>query len=169
MNLILRKQLAKKNSKKGFTLVELVVVILIIAILAAISIPALTGYIDKAREKQLLSDGHTIQTALQTIINEAYANTGVAYTTPEGSNIVGSHRIPGMPDESTFFTEIEKLTGKDYDHEPTWDYLNSIVIKNGVLTRFWYGPRGNDDQEQFHPFIKYENGKFTIVHPEPHA
>ena len=37
-----------RDSKKGFTLVELIVVLVILAILAALLIPALTGYIDKA-------------------------------------------------------------------------------------------------------------------------
>lgn len=40
--------MAKKNSKRGFTLVELIVVLVILAILAALLIPALTRYIDKA-------------------------------------------------------------------------------------------------------------------------
>ena len=43
----------KKNDKKGFTLVELIVVLVILAILAALLIPALTGYIDKARNSRL--------------------------------------------------------------------------------------------------------------------
>ena len=42
----------KKNRKKGFTLVELIVVLVILAILAALLIPALTGYIDKARKSK---------------------------------------------------------------------------------------------------------------------
>ena len=41
--------MAKKNTKRGFTLVELIVVLVILAVLAALLIPALTGYIDKAR------------------------------------------------------------------------------------------------------------------------
>ena len=44
-----RKLQAKLNSKKGFTLVELLVVVAIIAILVAVSIPLVTGALDRAR------------------------------------------------------------------------------------------------------------------------
>ena len=40
----------KNNKKRGFTLVELIVVLVILAVLAALLIPSLTGYIDKARK-----------------------------------------------------------------------------------------------------------------------
>ena len=46
----------RKNNKKGFTLVELIVVLVILAILAALLIPALTGYIDKAKQKQIVAE-----------------------------------------------------------------------------------------------------------------
>jgi len=42
----------KKLNKKGFTLIELIVVIAILAILAAILIPAITGYITKATDSK---------------------------------------------------------------------------------------------------------------------
>lgn len=45
----------KLKAKKGFTLVELIVVLVILAILAALLVPSLTGYIDKAKEEQLTS------------------------------------------------------------------------------------------------------------------
>lgn len=62
-----------KSSDEGFTLVELIVVLVILAILAALLIPALTGYIDKAREKQIIAETRQVVQAAQTLYNEEYA------------------------------------------------------------------------------------------------
>ncbi len=63
----------KESGKKGFTLVELIVVLVILAILAALLIPALTGYIDKAKEKQIIAETRQCVMAAQTIADEITA------------------------------------------------------------------------------------------------
>ena len=44
------------RSRGGFTLVELIVVLVVLGVLAAFAVPALTGYIDSAKEKQAVSE-----------------------------------------------------------------------------------------------------------------
>lgn len=65
----------KKNlrkNKKGFTLVEIIVVLLIIGILLAITIPSIMGYVGKAKDAQYLADARSGYLAAQTLT--AYGN-----------------------------------------------------------------------------------------------
>ena len=71
----------KKMNNKGFSLVELIIVIAIMAILAGAIAPALIRYIDKSRKSNDVSSGKTIKTAVETAMgNEAayeeITNTG---------------------------------------------------------------------------------------------
>ena len=61
-----------KKNNKGFTLVELIVVLVILAILAAILVPALLGWIDKAREKQATTNAEAAYVAAQGLATELY-------------------------------------------------------------------------------------------------
>ncbi len=68
-----RKMYQKSREQRGFTLVEMIVVLVIIAILAAITIPALLKYIDKAKDKQVIINARTAYLAAETAASEAYA------------------------------------------------------------------------------------------------
>ena len=50
----------KKSSKKGFTIVELVIVIAVIAILAGVLIPTFSGIVAKAKDSALLQEATSI-------------------------------------------------------------------------------------------------------------
>lgn len=55
----IKSKLTKKN-KRGFTLIELIVVIAIVAVLAAVGIPAIAGQVSKAKQSSLDSNAALI-------------------------------------------------------------------------------------------------------------
>ena len=81
------------NQKRGFTLVELIVVLVILAVLAALLIPSLTGYIDKAVEKRIMLQARSLMTAAQATIDEAYAKGQLVYNAADDAYVPSSAAV----------------------------------------------------------------------------
>lgn len=66
----------KKSLKnnKGFTLVELIVVLVILAILAAFTIPAMLGFVEDAKGKAAIAEAREVYVAAQAIATEVSVN-----------------------------------------------------------------------------------------------
>jgi type IV pilus assembly protein PilA len=81
----------KKMNNKGFSLVELIIVIAIMAILAGAIAPALIRYIDKSRKSNDVSAAKTIKTAVETAMtNEAAYEAMTTGTTATINDIDGN-------------------------------------------------------------------------------
>lgn len=63
----MKNKIMKKTEKKGFTLIELVVVIAIMTLLALIMVPNLTSYLNKADDSKVASNSKTIHTAAELV------------------------------------------------------------------------------------------------------
>lgn len=120
---IMQKLLAKKNSKKGFTLVELIVVLVILAILAAILIPTLTGYIDKAKDKAVIAEARMVLMASKSLVGEAYGKTPFE-----------------LPVDAT--TQLDTLAELAKDQKVAPFYTVVADKKSGEITTFKYTNSG---------------------------
>lgn len=68
------KSARSTKKESGFTLVELIVVLVLLATLAALLVPSLTGYIDKARQNAVIAKARAVLVASQAVVTEAYAD-----------------------------------------------------------------------------------------------
>ena len=114
----------RKDNKKGFTLVELIVVLVILAILAALLIPALTKYIDKAKEKQIVAETRQSVMAAQTIADELYGN---------GTTTITFNKTTGFTD-AAIATLAEVVSSN----------IKSVTVTGGLVTELKYERDGKE-------------------------
>ena len=93
----------KKSNRKGFTLVELVVVIAIIGILAAILVPTMMNYVKKAKLKSANSNAKLIYTTANNCAADMIVD-GKAVT----SGAVGPKTISSMATGNEIEKEVNK-------------------------------------------------------------
>ena len=135
----------KLKDKKGFTLVELIVVLVILAILAALLVPTLTGYIDKANQEKVVSECRMVVMAVQTELSESYGKAGAGNSligdATATANVVWKDKAaagtdPAVADEH--IAEIKKLsevltkTGTAFDATAKSDAtITKVEYRNG--------------------------------------
>ena len=79
-----------KNRKHGFTLIELIVVIAIIGVLAAILIPSIIGYVKKSKRTADVSTAHTVNEGVLSVLadDEDVQEAFVSKNTSKGNQTV---------------------------------------------------------------------------------
>jgi type IV pilus assembly protein PilA len=85
------------RSQKGFTLIELMIVVVIIGILAAIAIPNFIAMQDRAKEGSTKANMHTLQLAAEDygVANDgAYADDAATFCTGAGNRLPGNFKNP---------------------------------------------------------------------------
>ena len=80
-----------RKNKKGFTLVELIVVIVIILVLAAVMVPSVLRYVEKANQANTKSDAATVLVDVQAQVADlATESKDVPGTLTSGGITIGN-------------------------------------------------------------------------------
>ena len=101
----------KKTNKKGFTIVELVIVIAVIAILAAVLIPNISRLVKKANQ--------SADESLVRNLNTALAMDAEKHTTMSAA-LKAAYENGGY--------EVAKIVTKNDDANILWDSLNDCFV-----------------------------------------
>lgn len=117
----------KKTSKKGFTLVEIMIVVVIIGLLAAMAIPAFQKVRRDSRSSAVENDARQIASAAQQYMLENNVTT-VAHAYASGTGTVAATLTPYVRRLGTGYTITGANLGIDSDFTISHPQLQAAIV-----------------------------------------
>ena len=149
-----RRACLKEN--KGFSLVELIIVIAIMAILAAVISLAVIRYIDKSRKSSDLETAKTIFDAVSYAYAEGYSYEGVESGVEQDADVVGTDIVSGVSVGSEVAYDLEVISRAS----GTATFTNSVAAQQHFMSliRKSLGKQNAGSREFSDPKCKKDQG-----------
>lgn len=162
--MVRRSNKLHKDSKRAFTLVELLVVLVILAILAAMLVPALTGYIKRAKRARCITAADDARVAAQAVMDELYGLTS-GHNWPSGVNVFWD-----KGDDQKWGDRVLELMGRGRGAANGEPYILVVGVGDPRVTTLSDSQRytvyyvGYVEDENS-PAVFYVNGEWSYTYP----
>ncbi|MHA6204395.1 pilin [Dyella soli] len=117
-----------KTIQKGFTLIELMIVVAIIAILAALAIPAYQDYVIRTQ----VSEGAVLSDGAKTAFAEFYSNKGAFPTVNASAGLATAVSIAGKYVTSVAVANNGKITATFNQPDANSKILNKLLVYSAI-------------------------------------
>ncbi len=144
----MRRRFTQLDRRGGFTLVELIVVLMILSVMTSWMVRSMVGYIDRMNEKRLISETNQVIMAVEALYMEKFGSqedglgreTALSYS----QNIVCGNAGEGLILES----DVLLLAGVEGE-------CSGVEILGGKVTELIWRPAWGDKECLFHSYADY--------------
>lgn len=161
MNVFNTAMKKKNKNRKGFSLVELIVCLVIMAILAAALVPTLIGYIKQTRQSNAKNEAAACVSAAQTVVSSAFADpdnyyqnqsTGARFQITDVTNTDANGKTISSTDFIAAVASLSEMQAAD---------ISNIKVKDGVVIGLTYDA-GHDGKDVVTYAVTNGKGAYTM-------